>query len=341
MRNNMVNTMSISIDFVRTAISRVQLSEYEIDTLLYSCKIPRVLLDEPIARVSLSQYARFITALMNLSNDEMLGHAPTVVPLGSLSVLCHWLVAAENVGQALHRLSRFYQMFGLGAEVTVWTKDELIYVELGIANYSRESCLFVAEFSFFCFHRILSWLKKEIIPIKQLCFPYDMPLYAKDYRLMFYGAPILFARNRATMAFCRSVLEEQIVQNSKNLKNLLSDPFTELLMLNFHDGNWYSIVSNAIRNQLHNLPTLPALAAELDIAPHTLQRRLAGEDLTYLAIKNQMKRDAAIEMLVHTSLSIDEISARLGFSEASPFSRTFKDWTGVPPSAYRKRNNLG
>ncbi len=59
--------------------------------------------------------------------------------------------------------------------------------------------------------------------------------------------------------------------------------------------------------------------------------------MIYLAIKNQVKRDAAIEMLVHSDFTIEEISVRLGFSETSPFSRTFKDWAGVPPSAYRKR----
>ena len=81
---------------------------------------------------------------------------------------------------------------------------------------------------------------------------------------------------------------------------------------------------------------LPEVAEDLGIKPYTLQRSLAKEGVTYLAIKNQVKRDAAIEMLVSTDLSIEEISSQLGFSETSPFTRTFKDWTGIPPSAYRK-----
>ena len=59
--------------------------------------------------------------------------------------------------------------------------------------------------------------------------------------------------------------------------------------------------------------------------------------MTYLDIKNQLKRDAAIEWLTNSELSIEAISAQLGFVETSPFTRTFKQWTGVPPSAYRKR----
>ena len=54
--------------------------------------------------------------------------------------------------------------------------------------------------------------------------------------------------------------------------------------------------------------------------------------------ENQVKRDTAIELLTTSECSIEDISLRLGFAETSPFTRTFKQWTGVPPSAYRKRN---
>jgi AraC-like DNA-binding protein len=83
---------------------------------------------------------------------------------------------------------------------------------------------------------------------------------------------------------------------------------------------------------------LPVIAAELGLQPYTLQRKLKHEGVTYLDIKNQIKRDAAIELLANSELSIEAISSQLGFVETSPFTRIFKQWTGVPPSAYRQRN---
>jgi AraC-like DNA-binding protein len=96
-------------------------------------------------------------------------------------------------------------------------------------------------------------------------------------------------------------------------------------------------VESIISDKLHDLPTLPELASMMNVKPYTLQRRLADEGTSYLTIKNHLKRDSAIELLINTDLTIEEISAKLGFSETSPFTRTFKQWVGVPPSGYREK----
>ena len=337
MRYLTVNKVSINIDFIRGAIAKVPLDPQEIDTLLSSCRIPRSLLNEPHARVSLLQYARLITALINASNDELLGHAYQKLPVGSLSILTHWLVAAQTMEQVVRRLARFYEILGKGIDVSVSVEDDLFYIEIGNSSHARDSDPFIDEFAFFSIHRILCWLRKDIFPIDQLHFPFPAPSYAKDYRLMFYGAPVSFNSNSARIAFSRELLDKPVLQTQEDLIQLLEDPFTNFLVLNFYGESWSAKVANNIQDKLQRLPSLPALAELMNIQPYTLQRRLAEEGETYLAIKNQVKRDAAIELLAYTDLSIEEVSYRLGFSETSPFTRTFKEWTGVPPSAYRKK----
>ncbi|PCJ46473.1 MAG: hypothetical protein COA99_02640 [Moraxellaceae bacterium] len=330
------NTISISISFVHTAISKVPLEPDVIDRLLYSSRIPRHLLQESHTRVSLTQYSKLITALMIASDDELLGHSNKPLPIGSLSLLTHWLVSANTMEQVINRLVRFYQILGKGLDIKQHVEKELFHIEIGNMHHQQDSDTFIAEFSFFCIHRILCWLRKEIIPIDQLSFPFLEPSYARDYRPMFYGAPVSFDSSHIKMSFSRELLRKPIQQNLTSLQSFLKDPITELLILNFNTENWASKVGNEIRDKLDALPTLPDLAQIMKIKPYTLQRRLADEGTTYLAIKNQIKRDAAIEMLVQTNQSIEDISTKLGFAETSPFTRTFKQWTGVPPSAYRK-----
>lgn len=336
MRNSTVNTISISIAFVQTAISKVPLEQSEIDRILYTCRIPQHLLQEPHARVTLIQYSKLFTALMNASNDELLGHADDPLVVGSLALLTHWLVSAKTMAQVLSRVDRFYQILGKGLDIKAHYEEELVHIEIGDAHHKQESGAFFAEFSFFCIHRMLCWLRKEVIPIDHLAFPFQAPSYASDYRLMFYGAPVSFNSNNTRISFSRSILQKPVQQNLTNLEQFLTDPNTALFMLNFNAQNWTSKISDEIRNKIDDLPTLPELAKTMKIKPYTLQRRLADEGVTYLALKNQIKRDAAIELLVNTDLPIEEISGRLGFSETSPFTRTFKEWTGIPPSAYRK-----
>lgn len=337
MRHSTVNKISISVSFVRSAVEKVNLSTADIDTLLYACRIPSTLLDQPHARVSLLQYSHFVTALMRACDDELLGQAHQPLPIGSLSLLAHWLVTAKTMGQVVHRLERYYQIMGKGMDLSISHNEDSFAIEIGNAYHPTASNVFIDEFSFFSIHRILCWLHKGIFPIQRLCFPFTAPDYAKDYRLMFYGAPISFGADCARIVFSRQLLDKPVVQNQESLERLLIDPIGNFLVLNFYGESWSSKVGGMIQDQLHALPTLPELAAAMNVQPYTLQRRLADEGVNYLSIKNQVKRDAAIERLVHTDLSIEEISNQLGFSETSPFTRTFKSWTGVPPSAYRKR----
>ena len=51
---------------------------------------------------------------------------------------------------------------------------------------------------------------------------------------------------------------------------------------------------------------------------------------------NQLKLEAAIELMCNTSLGYAEIAARLGFSNAAYFSKFFKNKTGMSPSEYIK-----
>ena len=71
--------------------------------------------------------------------------------------------------------------------------------------------------------------------------------------------------------------------------------------------------------------------------PTTLRRRLEAEGTSYQGIKDELRRDAAIHHLCHSSLSIADIGSLLGFQEPSAFHRAFKKWSSVQPGEYRTR----
>ena len=52
---------------------------------------------------------------------------------------------------------------------------------------------------------------------------------------------------------------------------------------------------------------------------------------------NARRTEKAAELLEKTQLSIDSISEQLGFSDATYFTRIFKQEMGLPPMQYRKR----
>jgi AraC-like DNA-binding protein len=338
MRYTSKNAISIGIEFVLVVLSKVSLDQKVIDELLHSCRIPNHLLLEPNARVSLVQYAQLMNGLTEATEDEFIGHGSSPVPLGSMSLLTHWLVAAKTLEQAADRIVRFYQMMAQGQAIYSYTEGEQVFFEVELPSHSSHADIFIAEMSFSNIHRLLSWLTMEIIHIDHVEFQCDRPAYAEDYQLLFYGAPILFNQSKTRISFSQAQLQKPVQQNLPNLERFLENPNFEILVLDFKADNLASRVAVEIRKQLDAMPALPELAKAMGMKHYTLQRRLADEGISYLAIKNQVKRDAAIDLLVNTDLSIEEISSQLGFSETSPFTRIFKEWTGIPPSAYRKYN---
>ena len=105
-------------------------------------------------------------------------------------------------------------------------------------------------------------------------------------------------------------------------------------------------VSTAVSTRLeHAIERQPALlgqgieqaARELGMHPRTLQRRLAGENLSFAELQAALRLKLAKAWLSDSALDIETISERLGFADRRSFTRAFSRWAGQTPSAFRRR----
>ena len=80
---------------------------------------------------------------------------------------------------------------------------------------------------------------------------------------------------------------------------------------------------------------LDATAQALNLHPRTLQRRLQSEGVKYVDVQSLVKCHRAHMMLRRRAISMEVISAELGFSDRRAFTFAFKRWTGQSPSGYR------
>lgn len=81
---------------------------------------------------------------------------------------------------------------------------------------------------------------------------------------------------------------------------------------------------------------LPALCDGLAMNRWTLQRQLQQEQTSFRALELRAKSRESRRLLRETSLSVVEISERLGFSSQSAFTRFFKNQFELPPARYRQ-----
>ena len=61
----------------------------------------------------------------------------------------------------------------------------------------------------------------------------------------------------------------------------------------------------------------------------------------FRALRDALRRDAAIECLARPQMPMVDIARQLGFSEVSTFHRAFRQWTGLAPGQYRLTQGRG
>jgi len=77
------------------------------------------------------------------------------------------------------------------------------------------------------------------------------------------------------------------------------------------------------------------------LSPRSLQRRLAQAGISYKELVRRARLEIAERRLSEKDASVTEIGIDLGYSDTAHFSRAFRAWTGVTPSAYRRLHGPG
>jgi AraC-like DNA-binding protein len=77
-------------------------------------------------------------------------------------------------------------------------------------------------------------------------------------------------------------------------------------------------------------------AAALGLSERTLARRMQALGLSFSALLDEARHQAALQALAQTQRPLAEIGQALGFAEPSVFHRAFRRWTGRTPGQWRQ-----
>lgn len=328
--------ISISVHFVQATLKHAVAQGLDPARLLRDNRISPRLLKEENARISIERYADLQVSIMLAMQDESMGYASRRMPPGCWAMMCHAVIGAEFLGQALSRYCRFWQLFEFDFQLLLEDETDTARVQLLTAGDDGASDSFMCEMGLFQTHRFASWLVQEHLPMLRVQFSFAPSAEAQDYRRMFLANPVEFEQDVTQIVMSRSLLDKPVLQNEASLRHFLRHPVLMMLTQDYASNSWTLRVRQIIRRKLLDMPELNDVAAALDVHPQTLRRRLSSEGTTFKELKNQVRRDTALHFLGKQGLSIEEIAHRAGFSESSAFIRAFKGWTGVTPYSYRK-----
>ncbi len=165
----------------------------------------------------------------------------------------------------------------------------------------------------------------------QVFLPRSRPANTVPY-VRTFGAPVTFDSEYAALRFPASQLAERLTGGDAGRLEALGQTLTAL-------------GPEPIAPRSHRLVRImlargdtraESLAATLSLSRRTLDRRLKAHDLSFQAVLDGVRYEAARQLLEISNVDIGSIARALGYTEPSPFTRAFKRWSGQTPSEWRR-----
>jgi len=289
-------------------------------------------------RVDGEQMTRLVQYVWANLNDEFLGCTKHPCKTGIFPFMAHHVFHYKSLDKILEQGISFYNLVTDDVQMKLVRAGDLAELEFVFSHAEHDPQHFFLEFWLIIWHRFSSWLIDVKIPLTQVCFTHAKPSHSQEAKLLF-SCRHSFNRPVVKLCFHTKYLDLPCVRTRKELTRFLRDSPADLITIP-GSGQSYKAQIRAIlihdENDILYCPSFETLALNLNMSAQTLRRRLKVEGTSYPMIKDEIRRDLAIDYLLMSNRNINDISNALGFSEPRSFTRAFKQWTGVSPSKYSR-----
>jgi len=286
--------------------------------------------------MSVSEFNVLCIAIQNQLKDEMLGFSLIPMPLGGMTVINRMMTQLPTLDAAIDTMNDYFTLFNEGKPVFTVSKTQgKANLTLNLNSSLQQSSAYYMQRMLLGTYKQLCWLVKGKIGLNkvELAFPIDDVLSEFQY---VFGCSNIVESDICRMEFSEDVFAKPVVQVSDG-----ASVFSEYA--NFYTLLWPNLEALDLKIRLligsdisKGFPSISTLAAQLEVSPQTLSRRLNEHGTNYRTIKDDIRRDVSISLLRNSKLSVKEIAYKIGFQESSAFSKAFKQWFGMAPSTYRE-----
>jgi AraC-like DNA-binding protein len=288
-----------------------------------------------LGRYPMESFCQILIAAARRLDDPYLGlHLGQTVQPSYLGALGYVLLACGSLGEVLLNMQRYHRLIHdlnpveplfdeQGNLVLQWGvtrgKPGALFDELGIAScmkFGRDLC------------------QGQLDPLA-IDFVNPGPPDVTPY-ISFFRCPVRFNQPFTRIVLPLTALQMPLRQSDPLLLELLA-PQVEAALSQLPDAaNLIETTRRIIANIAPDgVPELEQVAHELYLSPQVLYKRLADQGVNFRNLREDVLHQLAESHLMDESLPLSEVSALLGYTEQSAFSRAFKRWTGLTPAQWR------
>ncbi|WP_027857258.1 AraC family transcriptional regulator [Marinobacterium jannaschii] len=341
----MKNRGMVSTNYVRHLLNQARSQGYDVDSLLQEAGLSSDAIDKR-AEFAADTFGQLYQRMMWIAQDEyfgMLGGGK--VPNGTFRMMCYSIIHAKTLEKAIYRASDFHEICR-GTQVKPLLVRKGRYAKVSIAATSAAS-LDIDEMlrneqperirtSLSMWHNFICWLIGSRVDLKAVYFGFDEPQDTATYQQIFQSE-VRFCQHDSAFVFPAYYLDYPIVHTDDSLRVFLKTaPYQLIVTVNDDRSLTSQVVALLGRDFTREVLSAEEVAGRLNMSVSTLRRRLMEEGSSYQKIKDECRKQAAIEYMNSPQLSINDVASLMGFEEPSAFFRSFKKWTGMTPGSYRK-----
>lgn len=272
----------------------------------------------------------------------------------AFEMLCRAIIGSGTLGEALERAERFSMVLEpiTGNRVTLthhgervrlhyqWTADEITslfapehwYRSTGAKAVMLTSGLLV-------WHGLLSWLLGQPLKAEAAAIAGQSVSegYADAVSSVMTVRPCFDATD-TYLEIASAALHYRVVQNHESLQSFLDESVLQLIKIEQRPASVGEAVKRLLGNDFRaGMPGFSEIATRLHMSESSLRRRLLDEETSFQVLKDELRCDLAKHYLAEPDARLGDIAERLGFTEPSSFGRSFRQWTGMTPSTWRRQ----
>ena len=303
-------------------------------SVLERAGINPALLERSDQRIHTEQVARLFKLVQVTLNDEFMGFTQRHSSVGIFATMCELVSRCATLGDLLEKACHFYNLIGDDIPMRLECEGSQASLCFTMRNPQLDPEHFMTEFWLVIWHRFPSWYIGTPIRLRETHFVFPAPRHRDELQIMFPGE-LQFSAHQNRLIFDRHYLQRPLARTAQELELYLENAPADVMTIPGSDSTLEAQVERLLQSsgRLH-FYTIQKVAAELGISVQTLHRHLKQSGTSYQKIKDNLRREVAIQKLVNEKMTVEQVSELVGFTEARSFTRAFKQWTGLTPREY-------
>lgn len=322
--------------YLRLLASHLDRRGFAAGSVLVATGLPAQAAGADEAPVSVAALQRALAMAERLSGSPWLGlefgasvQAFSHGPLGLAAA------ASGSLRQALEVACRFIALRAPVLRLDLTEEADALRLRIGEAVELGSARRFVAEALLVMLERLLQAASARAFDAVEYALPWPEPAWSRHYAAFLAGRPV----------FSAAGLELRIPRTLADAPCLSADPDAfafaraECERRLAQDADGRDLLAR-VRRRLWacetDWPDATAMASALGLSLRGFHRALAASGLGYRAVLDEVRFERAARLLRETALPVESIALRLGYADASNFSRCFRRWSGQAPGRFRQ-----